>query len=73
VRGALLSGAPALVIDLGGGNMAMAEQFLDLADVDAGVEQQCRGGGAERVGAENAGAIFDGVGQLRQVIGTDTY
>jgi hypothetical protein len=37
--GAFLGGAPAFVINLGGGDMAMAEQFLDLAEIDTGIKQ----------------------------------
>ena len=40
VRGAFAGGAPAFVVNLGGGHVAVAEQFLDLHDVHAGVEQE---------------------------------
>lgn len=55
VRGALGGLATALVIDLRSGDVAMAEQFLRLADVHAGFEQSCRGRHPERVG--RAGAV----------------
>jgi hypothetical protein len=36
---ALGSGPPALVVNLGGGDVAVTEQFLDLDDVHASVEE----------------------------------
>src|SRR5450755_825542 len=38
MAGAFARGAAALVVDLGGGDVAVAEQFLHLADMDAGFE-----------------------------------
>jgi len=37
--------------------MTMAEQFLHLADVDAGIQKQGRSGGQQRVGAVEPLAI----------------
>ena len=77
VTGALGGGAPPLVVDLGGGDVAMTEEVLDLADVDAGVEEEGGGGGAEGVRGENALRalatvslldLLDGAGQLLQII-----
>ena len=47
MAGGLLGGPPQLVVDLRGGDVAVAEEVLDLADVDAGVEEQSSGGGAD--------------------------
>jgi hypothetical protein len=64
VRRAFLSGPAAFVVDLGGSDVAVAEQFLNLADVDAGVKQQRRPGCAERMGAEDARSFFDSTGSF---------
>src|SRR5581483_4082428 len=40
---------PPLVVDLRGSDMAVPEQFLDLADIDAGIEEQRRRRRPERV------------------------
>ena len=44
MAGALRSRPSALVVDLGGGDVAVAEEVLDLDDVHVGVEQErgCR-------------------------------
>lgn len=47
VAGRLGRGASAFVIDLRGGDVAVAEEFLDLADVDTDVQQQRGGGGSQ--------------------------
>lgn len=45
MAGAVGYGASALVIDLGSGDMPMAEKILHLDDINAGIqEQRCRGG-----------------------------
>ena len=49
MAGALLGRAPTLVVDLRGRDVPMPEKLLDLPDVDAGVEEQGRGRGADRV------------------------
>ena len=54
VRGALGGGPWALVVDLRRCDLAVAEQFLDLDDVHAGVEEQGSGGGANRLRREDA-------------------
>src|ERR1035441_8010067 len=43
--------AAALVVNLGSGYVAMAEEILDFDDVHAGVKKQRGGGGPERVGS----------------------
>ena len=48
MRRAFGGGDAALVVDLGGGDVAVAERLLDLADVDAGAEEQ--GGGRRAQG-----------------------
>jgi hypothetical protein len=51
--------------------MPVSEQFLDLADINAGVEQQGSGSSAERVGAEYPHAFLNRTGQPGQIIGDD--
>jgi hypothetical protein len=77
MAGALGGGAAALVVDLGGGDVAVAEEILHLDDVHAGVEQQGSGGGPEGVrsvgGLPGGGAVwwlrlFHGAGELHQII-----
>jgi hypothetical protein len=51
MRSALGRSAAALIVDLGGGDVAVPEQLLDLADIDASLEQQ---GGAQRMGGIEA-------------------
>jgi hypothetical protein len=40
MRRAFFGRAPAFVVNLGGGDVAVTEQFLHFPNVDAGVEQQ---------------------------------
>jgi hypothetical protein len=40
VRGAFGGRNPAFVVDLGGCDMAVAEEFLHFADIDPGAEKQ---------------------------------
>lgn len=54
MRGALAGGAAAFVVDLGGGDVFVAEQFLDFANIDAGIEQERGAGGPERMRIVNA-------------------
>ena len=42
--GTFLGRAPAFVVNLGGSDVAVTEQLLNLADVDAGIEEQGGGG-----------------------------
>ena len=49
MRSALVGLAAALVVDLRGGDVAVAEQLLDFADVFAGVEQSRGSGSTQRV------------------------
>jgi hypothetical protein len=44
---------PALVVDLGSGDVAVTEKLLDLDDVHAGIQQQSGGRGPEGVGSED--------------------
>jgi len=46
VGGTFVDLAAALIVDLRGGDMAVAEQFLHLANVFAGFEQNGGGGGS---------------------------
>src|SRR5438270_629172 len=64
VRGTLMGLASPLVVDLGGRNVAMAEQFLDVADVLAVVEQDGGGSGPQGVGRVQAAPAGCAVGQL---------
>ena len=49
---------PPLVVDLGGSDVPVTEQLLDLHDVHAGIEQERSGGGAERVRGVHASIVF---------------
>ena len=49
MRGALLGGDPALVVNLSSGHVLVPEEMLHLADVLTSIEQQRCGGGPERV------------------------
>jgi hypothetical protein len=51
--------------------MAVAEKFLDLADIDPRVQEQGGGGGAQGVGAVEPGAFLDRTGKLSHVAGDD--
>ena len=42
--GAFLGRAPAFVVNLGGGDVAVTEQFLHFPNVDGGIEEQSSGG-----------------------------
>ena len=42
--GTFFGSAPAFIVNLGGGDMAVTEQFLHLPNVDAGIEEQGSGG-----------------------------
>jgi hypothetical protein len=42
--GAFFGRAPAFVVNLGGGDVAVTEQFLHLPNVDAGIQEQGSGG-----------------------------
>ena len=44
--GAFLSSAPSFVVNLSGGDVTVAQELLDLADIDAGVQKQGGGSGA---------------------------
>ena len=72
MRRAFFGGAPAFVVNLGGGDVAVAEEFLDLADIDAGIEEQGSSGGAQGMGAVEPRAFLDRPGQLRHVAGDDS-
>lgn len=52
-------GAAALVVDLGGGYVAMAQELLDFPDIDSGIQQQGSGGGAQGVGAVEPHSFLD--------------
>ena len=52
---ALGGGDPALVVDLGGRDVPVAEELLDLADIDPGTQEQGGGGRPERVRRVGAG------------------
>jgi hypothetical protein len=47
VRGAFGGRDPSFAVDLGGRDMAVALEFLNLADIDPGAEKQSGGRGAE--------------------------
>jgi len=44
---ALFGRAPPFIINLSGGDVAMAEELLNLADIDTGIEEQGSSGGAQ--------------------------
>ena len=55
--GAFLGRAPSFVADLGGGDVAVAEELLDLADIDARIKEQGGGSGAQGMGAIKPRAV----------------
>jgi hypothetical protein len=54
-------GDATFVVDLGGGDVPVSEQFLGLADIDPGAEEQGRRRGPQRVGRVRAGDYLTGV------------
>jgi hypothetical protein len=56
VAGTVAGLAAALVVNLGGGDMAVAQKLLDLAEVGAAVRQGGGGGGPQGVGRVKAAA-----------------
>lgn len=46
MRSAFFGGAPPFIVDLGSSYVPVTQQLMDLADVDAGIEEQGSGGGA---------------------------
>lgn len=76
MAGAFSDGSAALVVNLGSGDVAVAEKILYLADVHAGIEEQGGGRSPKGVrdidihaadGAIRNGRLSDGVGQTLQV------
>ena len=65
--GALANGAPALVVDLGCGDVPVPEELLDLGNVHPGIQKQSGGGGTKGVGRVDTLAWA-----LSQVNGTKT-
>ena len=59
MRGALLSGAPPFIVNLGGGDVAVAEKFLNLTDVDTGVQEKSGRGRAQRVSTVEPLSLLD--------------
>ena len=57
--GAFLGGAPAFVVNLGSGDVAVAQELLNLADIDAGIEEQGGGGRPQGMGAVEPRAFLD--------------
>ncbi len=81
IRSTLARGASSFVVNLGGSDVAMAEQFPDFHDVDARIEKQRGGGGAERMrridafpdlAAVRQFALANGIRQLTQVLLQDS-
>jgi hypothetical protein len=68
MRRALLRRDAALVIDLRRGHIAMAEQFLDLADVLALLEKERRCGRAKNVGVVTAFASIHRLRKSREIV-----
>jgi hypothetical protein len=58
MRCAFFGGAPSLVVDLSGSDVAMAEEFLNLAEIDAGI-QQGAGGRSQGIHAIEPNAFLD--------------
>jgi len=64
VGGALRCRAATLVINLRRGDVPMTEQSLHLGDINAGIKQECSGGGSERMGRVDAPASCCAVDEL---------
>jgi Predicted pPIWI-associating nuclease len=64
--------APAFVVNLGGGDVAVTEQFLHLPNIDAGIEEQGSGGRPEGMRAVEPRTFLDRPRQLRHVAGNDS-
>jgi hypothetical protein len=72
MRRAFFGRAPAFVVNLGGGDVAVTEQFLHFPNVDAGVEQQGRGGRPQGMRAVEPRTFLDRPGQLCHVACNDS-
>jgi hypothetical protein len=72
MRGALLSGAPPFVVNLGGGDVAVTQELLNLAEIDDGIEQQGSGGRPQGMGAVEPRPFLDRPRQLCHVAGNDS-
>jgi len=70
--GAFLGGTPAFVINLGGGDVAVTEQFLHLPNVDAGIEEQGGGGRPQGMRAVEPCTFLDRSRQLCHVACNDS-
>ena len=72
MRRAFFGGAPAFVVNLGGGDVAVAQELLNLADIDAGIEEQGGGGRPQRMRAVEPRTFLDRPRQLCHVAGNDS-
>src|ERR1700736_2885076 len=72
MRRAFFGRAPAFVVNLGGGDVAVPEPFLNPTNVDGGIEEQGSGGRPQGMGAVNSCAFLDRSRQLCHVAGNDS-
>src|SRR5712691_4447725 len=70
--GTFFGSAPAFVVDLGGGDVAVAEQFLHLPNVDAGIQEQGSGGRPQGMRAVEPRTFLDRPRQLCHVACNDS-
>jgi hypothetical protein len=61
-----------LVVNLGGGDVAVTEQFLNLPNVDAGIEEQGSGGRPQGMRAVEPRTFLDRPRQLCHVACNDS-
>ena len=72
MRRAFFGRAPAFVVNLGGGDVAVTEQFLHFPNVDARIQKQGSSGRPQGMGAVEPRTFLDRAKQLCHVTGNDS-
>jgi hypothetical protein len=65
------SSAPPFIVNLGGGDVAVAQELLDLADINAGIKEQGGRSSAQGMGTVEPRAFLDRPRKPRHVAGDD--